>query len=1040
MRIMTRRIRMVLVSIASALVLFLIAMILLFTTNPGARFMAHVVLPRTTQGVRVAQVEGRLVGPLTLHDFSLQNKRVRVTIGRLRVDAAETKLLRKRIRITELRIENVRVEPVFAQAAGETVAVSSKSPRRKPPSVALDLGELHDAVVFLPDSTKLALATARLGGTLDAYRLELEGNVSGARIPLSTFTLEGKGNLEQFTLDSCRVETLGGHVTALASVRWFPDVVWDTKASVRGVDPSRAHPKMARFPGAVSADIVASGSVPESGATTQFEINRVGGEIRALQLGGYLRGSSAGKAAQLDSLDLSWGTLTVNGHGSMGESVTGDFKLRSEDLSGLDPAYAGRAALQGHVEGPRTGMHVLAEGHAESLSGQGKKLAKLALRVDASTDPTVPFDARMQALGFAMGKNQIDSVEVHAVGTRDRHQATFSARGLQGSADLLLSGTWKDSTWTGTLDSLQMVHPKSGLWRLVQPCSLTANRNGGAIDSLRLESGRASLVLAGSGKNDGSWKGALRLDEFELARVPMKLPEHVSTTGFLRASATMNGQGKLAFGQTDLSVQACTLRVAGPNPARFVLSDLRLESTIDASALTATMHMGVDRNNAPVLRFQSTTRIAGFAGADSVMRLPMSGTLHAEMQDLSLFEGANPRMRNPRGRFETDLGIHGTVGVPKISGVAQLADAGFEMPEYGVKIATMNVTAKADSAGNFALNGDARAGEGTIKISGSSPMVPSAAKPLLLSLKTEKARLVETSQMLMDLDSDLQVVATRDTVKLTGDIGIPNANIVLLESPPAAIAPSPDVRFVGPEAKKTPPTTIPDVNVRVTLGQGVFFHGLNYATHLEGVLLVRQVGLEPGQGTGEIKLIDGYYRAYGQDLKIDRGRAFFSGLLTNPGLDVMAFRVAGDGTQAGVKVTGTADEMVVGLFTDPNREQRDAIAYIMTGQPLSANSGKEQTKVAEAAAVIGSNVLTNQMGSKIGLDEARVEGGNSLQEASLVVGKYLNPRLFVSYGLGLFDRASSFKARYLVTTKWALETEAGTATGADILFRTESGH
>jgi len=56
MRIMTRRIRMVLVSIASALVLFLIAMILLFTTNPGARFMAHVVLPRTTQGVRVAQV------------------------------------------------------------------------------------------------------------------------------------------------------------------------------------------------------------------------------------------------------------------------------------------------------------------------------------------------------------------------------------------------------------------------------------------------------------------------------------------------------------------------------------------------------------------------------------------------------------------------------------------------------------------------------------------------------------------------------------------------------------------------------------------------------------------------------------------------------------------------------------------------------------------------------------------------------------------------------------------------------------------------
>jgi|GEM_PF-1628717 len=1037
--ILRRRARIGLIALASAFALFLIAVVLLFTTNPGARFLAHVVLPRATQGVSVAQVEGRLVGPLTVHDLALENKRVRVTVGRLRVDVAEWKLIQKRIRVTELRIENVNVEPRIVESSKKPEA-AAKAPRRTPPSVALDLGELRDAVVFLPDSTKLTLSSARLGGTLDVYRLELEGNAVGPKIPLSTFSLQGKGDLEHFTLDSCRVETLGGIVTALANVRWFPDVVWDTKASVRGVDPSRAHPGLARCPGSVNADIVASGTVPEAGPKTQFEVAHLGGQVRGLDVGGYLRGETEGKAFGIDSLDIAVGPVGLSGHGHMAQTVQGDFKLLADDLSGLDSAYGGRVALTGHVEGPRTGIHVTAEAMGEGLRGQGKTLEKLAMRLDVSMDPTVPFSGEMQALGFTSGKNRVDSVLVQAAGTVAVHQATLSGVGMKGSIELLLSGGWKDSTWTGTLDSLEVGHPKGGVWRLIHPAAMTANRTGGAIDSLRLESESASLVVLGSAKKDGTWKGALRLDGFELGRIPMKLPEHVSTTGFLRASADMNGQGALAFGKADLSVEACTLRVAGQNPARFAMNDLRLESTIDASALTAAVHVAVDRETRPVLRVEGATRIPGFAGADSLLLLPMSGTIHAEMKDLSLLEGANPRLRNPRGRLATDLAVAGTVGVPKISGALELAGGGFEMPEYGVKIADIMVTAKADSTGGFALNGDARAGDGTIHITGNSPMVPTPAKPLTVSLKTDRARLVETSEALIDLDSDLHVVATRDTVKLTGEIGVSNANIVLLESAPAAIAPSPDVRFVGPQKKRTPPTTVPDVNVRVTLGERVFFHGLNYATRLEGALLVHQVGTDPGEGTGEIKLIDGYYRAYGQDLKIDRGRAFFSGLLTNPGLDVVAFRVAGDGTQAGVTVTGTADEMVISLFTDPNREQRDAIAYIMTGQPLSSNSGKEQAKVAEAAAVIGSNVLTNQMGSKVGLDEARVEGGNSLEEASLVVGKYLNPRLFVSYGMGLFDRASSFKARYLVTTKWALQTEAGTATGADVLFRTESGH
>ncbi|HET9235101.1 MAG TPA: hypothetical protein VFP10_13260, partial [Candidatus Eisenbacteria bacterium] len=152
-----------------------LCLMFLLGTNPGARFIAGTVMPRVTKGVTVGQVEGRLVGPLTLHHVALENKRVRVDVGLLRIDLAEWNLTRGKIRVTELRIENVNVEPLVADTSAQSAPPPEKAAaRRKPPPVALELGELRDAVVVLPDSTLLRLASARLGGTLDAYRLELE--------------------------------------------------------------------------------------------------------------------------------------------------------------------------------------------------------------------------------------------------------------------------------------------------------------------------------------------------------------------------------------------------------------------------------------------------------------------------------------------------------------------------------------------------------------------------------------------------------------------------------------------------------------------------------------------------------------------------------------------------------------------------------------------------------------------------------------------------------------------------------------------------
>src|SRR5699024_8051963 len=99
-------------------------------------------------------------------------------------------------------------------------------------------------------------------------------------------------------------------------------------------------------------------------------------------------------------------------------------------------------------------------------------------------------------------------------------------------------------------------------------------------------------------------------------------------------------------------------------------------------------------------------------------------------------------------------------------------------------------------------------------------------------------------------------------------------------------------------------------------------------------------------------------------------------------------------------------------------------------------------KAALALGIRGGNFLSKTIGSKLGLDTFAVQGGSvaespsahhtlrpppghrkeyrgpQSEQASLVLGKYLTPKLFVSYGFGLFDRVSSLRLRYTLSKHW----------------------
>jgi len=88
--------------------------------------------------------------------------------------------------------------------------------------------------------------------------------------------------------------------------------------------------------------------------------------------------------------------------------------------------------------------------------------------------------------------------------------------------------------------------------------------------------------------------------------------------------------------------------------------------------------------------------------------------------------------------------------------------------------------------------------------------------------------------------------------------------------------------------------------------------------------------------------------------------------------------------------------------------------------------------VAQAAVDAGFRVLD------FGVDDIGVADDATLGGAAFTIGKYLSPKLYLSYGVGIFDPGEVVTLRYLMSRRWNFEAQnATTGSRAGINYRIE---
>ena len=304
-------------------------------------------------------------------------------------------------------------------------------------------------------------------------------------------------------------------------------------------------------------------------------------------------------------------------------------------------------------------------------------------------------------------------------------------------------------------------------------------------------------------------------------------------------------------------------------------------------------------------------------------------------------------------------------------------------------------------------------------------------------LKGERLRVANVPEAHIDASPDLDFDIEGQRIAVTGKVEVPYAKIVPTDLRNAVRSSSDEV-LVGAsqQGARKHFEVITDINL--TLADHVSLETSGLTGRLVGSIRVRSGEDEMTRGTGELSIEEGKYTAYGRKLDIQRGRLIFTGgPVADPGVDIRAVKQFPE-VVAGVNVRGTLLQPRLSFFSEPSLPQSQILSLILAGGSLSAGTegSVRQTNGGAELLAQGGAILAQQLGQKVGIEDVSVEQ-NLTNETSLVLGKYLSPRLYVSYGISLAESINTLKMRYSLNDHWTVRSEVGEARGADLVFTIE---
>lgn len=901
-----------------------------------------------------------------------------------------------------------------------------------------------------PTSSNIRLQdlALQLEGDLSQYHINLQTAVSGKDIPPSKITLNADGTITDLTLHTLLIEALNGKAHLSSKLAWRDGFLWQSAVELDNIN---THHYLPQWAATLHGQFNSHGQV--RGENWQMTIDHltINGQLnnQPLQLRGKLQ-SNTEQWLNAEQLKLVYGNnqIFINGHLNDTSNLQAD--INAPNLSGLIPhlnaSLMGKINIRGSLQKPIADLDL----NSKYIDYQHLQLRHFSLKGRLNMDEIIAG-----ALYLNVGKFKYDNIELQqtkliAEGNEKHHKLNLRTHGEPVSGTINIYGGFDrmHKIWQGTLSQIRLNSPL-GTWHNNQNMHITFNaaQNKANIASHCWLNQQAQICFPQALTVGHHGAIPFELKQLNLAIIKPFLDKNSQLSGIL------NGSGNLAW--------------YDDKPVEFNIAldstQLDFKHKIDYRTFHIALHQlnvrsQIEHNNLLL----KTSAIINQTGklktdltiSDLTTERQLSGAIHLQDFNLDLLNQLLAKGEHIQGSVNSHLRVNGTLQMPLLHGQ-------FDINGIQTKLISTPFQVN-DGQFNIAFNGNSSTLNGTLKtpdsqlnLSGNASWRSLAQWQAEIRTQADRFKLNIPGIAQLEVSPNVKASINPQLLSLTGHVDIPWARIEIEQLPESAIKVSDDLIIIDHKNPTSIRKALQDQalaqqagmeissNITLNIGNDVWLNAYGLQANLNGTLAVRQaktLGLY-----GQVNILNGRYNSFGQDLLIRRGQVSFSGLASQPFLNIEAIRnpeaMENSKIVAGIKVTGLAEQPDVAVFAEPSVSQDEALSYLLTGRGLDS-SGDSASSASIGAAMLGlglskSGKLVGGIGEAFGISELSLDTAGIGDNSQVVVSGNITPRLQIKYGVGLFQPLAELTLRYKILPQLFLQSVSGVNQAVDLLYQFE---
>uniref|UniRef100_UPI001E35B0A0 autotransporter assembly complex protein TamB n=1 Tax=Vibrio parahaemolyticus TaxID=670 RepID=UPI001E35B0A0 len=776
-----------------------------------------------------------------------------------------------------------------------------------------------------------------------------------------------------------------------------------------------------------------------------------------LDIDGILRGYPLNVEGQLEASDkngkgediqlttqglaLSHGPNQLSAKGKIDKQILMDVEVNFPDFAKSVPDLAGKmqgkVALRGSLKEPDINLDLA----LNQINWQQQvNVETITLKGDVTPLPAPKANLSLIANNITYDDIKVDSADLEVSGDEKLHQLTLDVVSDLVSTSLVIEGTFKqkpEMIWDGALRRLTL-SSQQGPWSLQKSTAVKVNidKQIANVQAHCWLQAKSSVCLTEDISVGKTGQAKLAINDFNFDQIKQFLPPETKLQGSVNAQAFAKwAPEKKPEVTLSVNMPKGQVEQALEQPIKVGWDSFSFKAALAKDKLDAEWLFDVKDNGdlsgkVSLLNVSSEKPTIDGKVALSTFHLDFLAPLIGEY---SLF----------KANMNTDLALSGDVMHPKVNGqflIDQMKLQG-EVTPIDINSGQVVINFKGHQAD---LDAGIITPDGKLEITGDADWRDlqdwrTRARVFAKELKVDMPPMVK-----IKVEPDMTIDVTPQLAKVEGNINLPWGRIVIEELPPSAVGVSSDTVILNKdlqpvdEVAAMPFNVETDINIKI--GDDFQLAAFGLKGGLKGSLNVTQKDKGPFI-VGEVNIVDGSYRSFGQDLVIEEGKILMNGPADQPYVSIKAIRNP-DNTQddviAGVRVTGPASDPSVEIFSEPAMPQANALSYLLRGQDIDGESGgNAMTTTLIGLSLAKSGRVVGEIGEAFGVQDLQLDTAGSGDDSQVTVSGYILPGLQVKYGVGIFNSLGEFTVRYRLMQDLYLEAVSGVDSAVDLLYQFE---